>query len=180
MIKLVTRFILITGIVVIASVSSVCQTTIPEIFETGTLSEQFDYLEERTRIYEDYRAIMEDMFQMIKKNSGDSLSSAKIRISGLISETGNLNSQIDSLNKSLSSTKDELREMTRTKNNISIFGINLNKYAYNTIVLIIIGALGFLLVTGFLAFKRNLTITSNTKKELTDLKDEFEEYRKKT
>jgi uncharacterized membrane-anchored protein YhcB (DUF1043 family) len=34
------------------------------------------------------------------------------------------------------------------------------------------------LVFGFLAFKRNLSVTQNTKKELVELKDEFESYRK--
>ncbi|MCU0462015.1 MAG: hypothetical protein MUF36_08390, partial [Bacteroidales bacterium] len=38
----------------------------------------------------------------------------------------------------------------------------------------------FLLATGFLAFKRNLAVTRNTKKELDELKTEFEAYRQKT
>jgi uncharacterized membrane-anchored protein YhcB (DUF1043 family) len=45
--------------------------------------------------------------------------------------------------------------------------------------MIVLG-LALLLVIGFLAFKRNMTITLNTKKELAELRTEFEEYRKKT
>jgi uncharacterized membrane-anchored protein YhcB (DUF1043 family) len=45
---------------------------------------------------------------------------------------------------------------------------------------IITGFLGFLLVSGFIAFRKNISITSKTKKELEDVKDSFEEYKKKT
>jgi uncharacterized membrane-anchored protein YhcB (DUF1043 family) len=34
------------------------------------------------------------------------------------------------------------------------------------------------LVAGFLVFKRNLSVISNTRKEFQELKDEFEAYRK--
>jgi len=60
------------------------QTTMPEVLENGTFTEQMDYIEQRTRIYENYRAIREDMFQKIMKNSLDSLNSAKREISGLV------------------------------------------------------------------------------------------------
>jgi uncharacterized membrane-anchored protein YhcB (DUF1043 family) len=45
---------------------------------------------------------------------------------------------------------------------------------------IIVAALAFLLVTGYLAFKRTFIVTRNTKSELSDLKKEFDEYRNKT
>jgi hypothetical protein len=35
-------------------------------------------------------------------------------------------------------------------------------------------------VSGFLAFRRNISVTTETKKELEDLKNEFEEYRTKS
>ena len=157
-----------------------CQTAIPDILEKGTITEQMKYLEEKTRIYEDYRAIREDMFQKIKNNSIDSINGAKNRINGLVLLTSGLNVRIDSLNSSLSGTKADLEEITRSKNSIKVIGIELNKTAYNTIMWIIVGALVFLLAIGFLAFKRNLTVTRNTKKELDELRTEFEAYRQKT
>ena len=44
------------------------QTTIPDVLLNGTLKEQMDYVQEKTRIYEDFRAIREDMFQKMKRN----------------------------------------------------------------------------------------------------------------
>lgn len=180
MMKLFLRSVLI--LITIFNTSNIiyCQSTIPEILENGTLEEQLNYLEERTRIYEDYRAIREDMFQLLKKNSIDSLSSGKSRINSLIARNNNLSSEIDSLNNTLSLTRNDLDEAVRTKNSIRLLGMNLNKFAYNTIMWIITGVLCFLLVSGFLAFRRNISVTTETKKELEDLKNEFEEYRNKS
>ena len=156
------------------------QSVMPEILNNGTLEEQMNYLEERTRIYENYRAIREDMFQKIKKNSNDSLSNSKNRINDLKDLTTVLNSRIDSLSTTLATTEDLLAEVTTTKNSMNFFGLEINKILYNTIMWIIISALVTLLGLGFLVFKRTLIVSNHTKKELEELKNEFEDYRQKT
>jgi hypothetical protein len=178
--KSVVRFAIIVAVIILSSARGISQTLFPEILIKGTFQEQMTYLEEKTRIYEDYRAIREDMFQRIKNNAIDSLSNAKNKISGYVKLTGSLNLRIDSLNSNLNATREELKVVTRTKNSISVIGINLDKNLYNTIMWLIVAGLAFLLVIGFLAFKRNRTITLTTKKELNELREEFEAYRKKT
>jgi len=173
-------FLLMVILAVIGNLRATSQITMPEVLDKGTLTEQMNYLQDRTRIYENYRAIREDMFQKIKKNSLDSLKKAKNEITGYIGLTAGLNNRIDSLNTSLETTKEELDEMTRTKNNVGFFGMQINKITYNLILWTIIVGLAFLLVVGFLSFKRNLSVTRNTKKELKELKEEFEAYRQKT
>jgi hypothetical protein len=174
------KFAMIVAVIVFGTGRGICQTALPDVLDKGTFTEQMKYLEEKTRIYENYRAIREDMFQKIKNNAVDSLTKAKNRITGFITLTGNLNSRIDSLNSSLNITKEELKEVSRTKNSISVLGIKLDKIAYNSIMWTIVAGLLFLLVIGYLTFNRNRTITLNTKKELKELREEFEEYRKKT
>jgi hypothetical protein len=173
-------FALIAVMAVSTSTRGVSQTVMPEVLVKGTLQEQMNYLDEKTRIYDDYRAIREDMFQKIKNNSVDSLTKAKSKISGFVKLTGTLNVRIDSLNSSLNVTREELKEISRTKNSISVIGIKIEKTVYNNIMWMIVAGLAFVLVIGFLTFKRNLTITLNTKKELKELNEEFEAYRKKT
>jgi hypothetical protein len=168
------------AIVIFITTRGVSQPLMPEVLVKGTLQEQLNFLEEKTRIYEDYRAIREDMFQKIKNNSVDSLTKAKSKISGFVKLTNNLNVRIDSLNSSLNVTKEELKEISRTKNSINVIGIKIEKTLYNTIMWMIVAGLAFVLVIGFLTFKRNRKITLNTKKELKELNEEFEAYRKKT
>lgn len=174
------RFLMLSAFAVSVNMNVVCQTVFPEVLDTGTLKEQMSYIEEKTRIYEDFRAIREDMFQKIKVNSIDSLNSAKSKIAGLMQLKLNLNTRIDSLNSSLASTKESLQEITSTKNSIKVLGIEVNKVIYNTMMWTIAGVLLLLLGMGFLAFKRNLAVTRNTKKDLNDLRTEYEDYRQKS
>jgi len=154
------------------------QTTMPDILVNGTLKEQMDYVQEKTRIYEDFRAIREDMFQKMKKNAVDSLNAAKTEISGLKNRTRTLNLRIDSLNSSVGAISTDLDKMTKTKNSISLLGIEINKTAYNAVLWTIIAILAGILIAGFLGFQRNHKVTAQTKKEFEELKKEFEAYRK--
>jgi hypothetical protein len=174
------RFIIVVAIVAMEATMVTGQNSIPDVLMNGTLSEQMNYVENKTRIYEDYRAIREDMFQKLKNNSIDSLTKAKNNIAGFVALTGTLNLRIDSLNTNLNVTKEQVKELTRTKNSISILGIELNKTSYNSLMWIIVAALATILGIGFLAFKRNFAVTLETKKELKDLRTEFEAYRQKT
>ena len=150
----------------------------PDILIKNSIKEQLNYLDEHTRIYENYRAIREDMFQKIKVNVSDSLSAAKSKIAGLNKSTLNLNLTIDSLRKTLETTKIRLEETTTSKNSISVIGLEINKLTYNKIMWTLLAGLIALLVIGFLVFKRNLSVIFSTKKEFQELKNEFETYKK--
>jgi hypothetical protein len=156
------------------------QVTIPEELEKGTFVEQFGFVEDRTRIYDNFRAIREDMFQKLKKNAVDTLRKVKNEVTNYVKITSGLNHRIDSLRTALINTKDELYEINRTKNSIGLFGIQVNKITYNLFMWLIVAGLTSLLLFGMLAFKRSLSSTRNTKKELKELRQEFEEYRQKT
>jgi hypothetical protein len=178
--KIAGRLVMISAITLIINAIGLSQTAIPEILYKGTLPDQMTFLENRTTIYQDYRAIREDMFQLLKKNSIDSLLLAKNKIIESARINSNLILEIDSIESILNITKEDLSEMTKTKNAISFLGISINKNVYNSIMWIVVAALAFLLAVGYLAFKRSFIVTRNTKTELNDLKKEFEEYRNKS
>lgn len=162
-------------------VTSVCasaQTGMPEELRTSPVREQFNYIENRTRIYENFRAVREDMFQRLKSNVNDTLATMQKRISSLNSETETLDDRIDSLNSALTSTQAKLDDITRSKNSIPFMGMEIEKGTYNTIIWSIIIALLLLLLIGFLIFKRNQRLVTNRNKDLEELKAEFEAYRK--
>lgn len=175
-----TRLALIVAVFIFSTAKGISQDVVPDLRSKGTLRDQMSFIEEKTRIYEGFRAIREDMFQTLKNNSIDSLTKAKSRISELVTLNRGLNVRIDTLNNNLNTSKTELAELTRTKNAISILGLKLDKTVYNSIMWIIVAGLILLLGIGFLIFKRNRSVTLSTKKELNELKEEFEAYRKKT
>jgi uncharacterized coiled-coil DUF342 family protein len=174
------RFISTVSFLVFTCFTISGQTTIPDVLIKNRLKEQLNYIEERTRIYENYRAIREDMFQKLKENISDTLSSANKKIDILNSTVSGLKQTIDSLNSTLETTNTGLEKITRTKNSISVLGMEVNKLTYNLIMWLIVIGLAAILAIGFIVFKHNLSVTINIKKEFSELKDEFQSYRKTT
>jgi len=163
-----------------AVINANSQTAMPEELNSSSIDGQIKYLEEKTRIYENYRAIREDMFQKINRNIRDTLRADRNKINEMNILTSALKINYDSLNLILENTTANLNEMTATKNSISVLGMEINKTAYNTIMWSITGVLLAVLALGFLAFRRNLFTTIRTGKELKDLREEFETYRQTT
>jgi len=176
----ILRFLFIVILSNIINPPGICQTEMPDVLKTGKLTEQLNYIEERTRIYEYFRAIREDMWQQIKKNTLDTLAVAKGEILTLTLSENKYNVRIDSLNKLVTDARANLDEAVRTKNNIKVLGLDINKFAYNSVMWIILASLAAILAIGFLVFKRNIAVTRNTKKDLEELKTEFESYRKQS
>ncbi len=176
--QLQIRCIMILAVVVISVIKVTGQVTMPDVLQKSSLKEQLNYIGEHTIIYENYRAIREDMFQKIKRNATDTLSSLNIKITGLNKTASALNRTIDTLRTNLSSTQTRLEEMTVTKNSIRVAGIEVNKATYNKIMWTILAGLVATLLVGLLVFRRNLSVMSNTKREFQELKTEFEAYRK--
>ena len=176
--QLQIRGVMILAVMVISVIKVTGQVTLPDVLLKSSLKDQYNYIEEHTRIYEDYRAIREDMFQKLKRNVSDTLSSINIRIAGLNKTVSVLNRTIDTLRTNLASTRTRLEEITNTKNSIKVIGLEINKLTYNKIMWTILLVLVAVLLLGFLVFKRNLSAVFNSKKEFQDLKLEFETYRK--
>jgi predicted small metal-binding protein len=169
---------LILAVLIITVIKATGQTSMPDEFQSSSLKDQLNYLDEHTKIYDNFRAIREDMFQKLKKNVSDSLSLSHNKIMGLNKTKSVLNHTIDSLRSNLETTKTSLDEVTKSKNSLSVLGIEVNKETYNKLMWSVLAILVAALLIGFLVFKRNLTAISNTKNEYQDLKNEFEAYRK--
>jgi hypothetical protein len=171
------KYVLVFALIAFAATNAFGQTGIPKELTESPIREQMKYIEEHTRIYENFRAIREDIYQKINKNYTDTLLAERARIATLKSLTSDLNRKTDSLNVLLNTTRANLEEMTATKNSIKVLGIELKKGVYNTFMWTLIGALALLLVIGFLIFRRNLVVLLRTDKDLKDLKEEFAAYR---
>ena len=174
------KHILVFALISFTAIKAMGQTTMPNELTRSTIQEQIKYIEEHTRIYENYRAIREDMFRKLNSNIIDTLKADRSRITALKNLTSTLNRKTDSLNVLLDKTRINLEEATTTKNNIRVLGAELNKGTYNAIMWTVVAGLAFILVMGFLIFRRNLIVLLRTDKDLKELKDEFAAYRQTT
>lgn len=178
--KSILKLSLLIAILLAAGTRVYCQNEMPDVFKQETIPEQLKYLEEHTRIYENYRAVREDIFQKISKNTIDTLTKSTTKINALILHNRALNNRIDSLKKAQELFNTELKEVTRTKESISVLGLEINKKTYNSIMWTMVAALILLLLIGYFTFMQNRSITLRTKKDLNELVDEYEKYKKKT
>jgi hypothetical protein len=175
--RLSFKHLLAFALIASSVVAATGQARIPTEITSSTIREQIQYVEDHTRIYENYRAIREDIYQKVNRNFLDTLKAEKTRIAELNNLTADLVSQTDSLGVLLEETRARLEEVTATKNSITVLGIEVRKKVYNTIMWTLLGGLVFLLVLGFLIFKRNVVVLIRTEKDLAELKEEFNAYR---
>ena len=154
------------------------QTRLLNALDTASLGNQMQTVERGTRIYENFRAIREDVFQKLKGNALDSVAGLKSQLATKKALQKNLEARIDSLTNVLSDTKQKLEEVQKTKNSLSLLGITMSKVAYNLIMWGIVGGLLFVLIMLFLVYRRDRAVTLHLKRDLNELREEFESYRK--
>lgn len=152
--------------------------TILTVMDSASFEDQLEFLHEKTRVYNDFRAIREDVFLKMKKNAIDTVRKEKLEIARINSELSERDFQIETLNTDLSRTKTERDQAIRTKDSFSFLGMEVQKGVYNTIMWIVVVGLIVVGVVLFLMFKRSFVVTSQTKQELETIQEEYEEYRK--
>jgi len=152
--------------------------TLSEVLDTATIENQISSIHRRTRVYDNFRAIHDDIFLKMQRNVNDSLNETKLEIAHINSNLADRNFQIETLNSDLTRTKNERDEAIRNKDSMSFIGIHMNKALYNSILWFVI--LGLLIVSAilFLLFKRAHVVTSQVKGELETIQTDFEEHKK--
>ena len=148
------------------------------VLDTALLEAQMEYIYDNTGIYNDYRAIREDIFLKLKRNVNDTVSAARLEIASLNSKLSEREFQIESLNTDLARTRNEKEEAIRNRDSLSFLGIQMNKTLYNSIVWIIILGLAALAAIMVLLFKRSNQVTNEVREELQSTQNEFDDYRK--
>jgi uncharacterized protein YdaL len=116
------------------TLSIYAQYSMPQEMDTASLRSQLDYIEERTRIYNDFRAVREDIFQKMKDNIVDTLIQTKMEIEQLNRTLLEKNQQITGLNSDLETIRDERDNAIRNRDSFSFLGIQMNKTVYNSIM----------------------------------------------
>ncbi|MEN8156196.1 MAG: hypothetical protein ABFS10_04545 [Bacteroidota bacterium] len=154
------------------------QSPMPAVMDSAFLESQLDYVEENTRIYNGFRAIRNDIFIKMTGNAIDSLNKEKLEVARLNSEVTERDFQIETLNADLLRARNERDQAIRTKDNFTFLGIKLQKGVYNTIMWIIVLGLAGVVVLLFLMFKQSHLVTTQTKKELENIQEEYDNHRK--
>ncbi len=146
----------------------------------GTIENQFNYVIKKSSDYEDYKMVKSWWLYRLKSHVADSLKEEAAKLDESRELIAQRDQEIETLKTTLQSTNEKLNSALKEKNDLIFLGVHLNKTTYNTIVWFLISGLAFLSGIVFVLFKRSNRITVETRKSLSELKEEYEDYRKRT
>lgn len=146
----------------------------------GTIESQFNFVYDQSYSFQIYKSIRMAWFQSLRTNTLDTLKYLRKELKTSQKTFQLKDAAIDSLKKELEQSQQTLEVISKEKNSFRFLGILLGKHAYNSLVWFIILGLAILLTVSMLLFKRSNSVTSQTKKDLEELKAEFENFRKRS
>lgn len=144
----------------------------------GTVDNQFEYVIQRSNNYQDYKVVKKIWLQQLKAHVMDSLNQVKsevLKSAEVIEQQGK---ELSQLKDNLNSTKLKLDNTIAEKDSMQLFGLQLSKTGYSTIMWSVIGVLLLLLILFIYKFNASNAITNSTKKKLVEVEEEFEEHRR--
>jgi hypothetical protein len=164
--------------IILLNVNPIASQTLPDVFNEATLDEQYKYLNDQTRIYNNFRAIREDMFQKIRRNSVDSLNRAYQEIQTQMQLKEQAIAERNLMAQSMAEMEAERDQAILERDSLFLLGLPVSKTFYNVLLWSIIGILAVFTFAAFVMFLRSNNITRQKTKDLKELQVEYDEYRK--
>ncbi len=146
----------------------------------NTLEGQFKKIYKKSNNYQIYKVIKKGDFLKLQRNVLDSIFTIK---KDIVAKQQTINSQqenITSLESKITTLNENLTASMDKEGNISLFGIQLNKAAYNIILWGIIAALLAGLLLFMYRYNGSNSVTLKIKNALENVEQDFEQHRKKT
>ena len=148
--------------------------------DTLSLSKQFEQVYRRSSSYKDFKVIRKTTFQDLKENTLNSIKSIdeKLKIESL--KNTRLEQEINNITKTHLELDLKLSNAILEKNTISFIGLKLKKNTFKIIIWSIFFMLIILICYLAYKLKDGVKITSQAKKELIRVEEEFNSYKKKS
>jgi hypothetical protein len=138
------------------------------------LSQQFDYLMEKSEDYKKYHVIPTEWVKIVKSNTLDSLSTSKEKE---VKQVVLLNNQGDKI----AMLKERILALEAKNKDVQsnfLFGLPIDKTTHSLATYVLI----FLLIASMMVFyiknKKSKNVTSKVKMDLKELEEEFENHRR--
>ena len=151
-----------------------------ETTETNTIENQFDEIYRKSTSYKTYKVVGKSRFLKLKADILDSLKSAKKENIEKENALKIKDNTIKDRQEKINTIQLELDTLNKKENTVSIFGKAIKKTTYSIIVWSIIALLFIGLLYFSYKFISSNTLTKEAKSDLTNLKEEFEQHKKKS
>lgn len=144
----------------------------------GTVDNQFEYVIQRSNNYQDYKVVKKAWLQQLKSHVLDSLEQVKNEVIKSAEVINSQNEELLNLKDNLTNTKAKLDTTISEKDSMQLFGLQLSKSGYSSIMWAVIIILLLLLLLFIYKFNSSNVITNTTQKKLLEVEEEFEEHRR--
>lgn len=144
-----------------------------------TLESQYRELKDESNNYQIYKVVKETEMDNFWKSVADTLKENHDQIQSLNKEVADLNKQVKNLQSQVSERDASLEEQEFNIEHMSFLGMSLTKSTYVAFTWTIIFILLIIALILFFRFKSANRITVQTRKEFSQLQEEFEAHRKR-
>lgn len=149
----------------------------------GPISSQFEYITSNSGNYNAngirYEVVKLTFIEKLRQNVLDSLKVYNKKAAELNATIAESEVTINTLNKKLEETSNNLMEVNEEKDSISFLGIMIAKGTYNFMLWTIITGLLLLLLFFIYKFRQSNILTQEAKSGLSDLEMEYEDHRRR-
>jgi hypothetical protein len=146
--------------------------------EPETLNERYQFLKRRSNTWENFKVIRETSLDALWRSVQDSVRVLKSDLANANVKIGEQQVVVDGHQGEMDKLKTALAESEHRNGRIPLLGIYILQSTYASVVWGIIGTLLLLLIVGYIKFRINEKVTRRKTKDLDELSEEFEEYRK--
>jgi|TARA_B110000908_G_C10047084_1_gene354485 hypothetical protein len=148
--------------------------------KTLALSDQFNEIYRISSSYKENKVIKKVLFENLKANVLDSVEHIYKELQSKSQRNIFLKDSLDITKKKLRNLNSEIQLIIKEKNSISMFGIRLSKISYKVILSITLLLLIIILSYSFYEYKNSFHVTSEAKRNLIKVENEFTDFIKKS
>lgn len=147
---------------------------------SNSLPEQYEELKSKSNNYQIYKVVKEASLDAFWGGVRDTLKAERARIASLNAEVEGLNKEVSSLKAEVASRDKRLEEQEHMIEHMTFLGIPLTKTTYITFTWILIFGLFIAALVLYFRFNAAHRITSQTRKEIQSIREEFDTHRQRT
>lgn len=142
------------------------------------LEQQFSVFKDNLKYWNGSYFLNEQQLNQFYSALRDSIAVYEKQVWKSKDEVKALQNELDSKLKEVEEIQSKLNRSITLENSIVVLGVDVNKSVYSTAMFILIFGLVLVCVLLIILYKRSKNITSNTKKDYEELKEEFEIHKK--
>jgi hypothetical protein len=146
----------------------------------GTIEEQFDYINSKSKTQDDFKVVSKLRLSTIESNILDTIKGYRKELAEVQQTLSNQIEENTRLKSELETAQVSISKASKEKNSIGLFGIQMKKGVFKTIMWSIIVVLGLLLTLFIMRFISSNSVTLQSKKRYDEIYEEFEDYKHKS